>query len=319
METGFGNSCLRCEDEVRPALAVREFRLDNHVSMPGSFQSGDMNSGLAIGEFEMIWSRVLSFRMLSAGLVLVAFAAVSQAGRPVIPAQKAIEGVPVVPLFEMMEADQLDVKLVHKDEASGNVFVENKSGKPLNVQMPEAFVGVHVLNQGFFDNQNQNSQSSGQGQGGQTTGGGASSNSQSGPIFSVPPGKVVRIPVKTVCLEHGRPTPASRMEYRIFQVDRFSRDPALFELLTSVADGKTSQKVAQAAAWHMASDKSWKQLAAMKFRRLGGRPDIPEFTQSQLESARRLTEKSRALAEKKGSKEAPPVAHTVVARREAAR
>lgn len=269
----------------------------------------------------MIWSRVLSFRLLSAGLMLAAFAAVSQAGKPAIPAQKAVEGLPVVRLFELLKAEQVDARLVHKDEASGNLFVENKFGKPINVQMPEAFVGVHVLNQDFFSNQNQNSQGSGQSQGGQTTGGGASNSSQSGSsIFSVPPGKVVRIPVKTVCLEHGRPTPASRMEYRIFPVERFSKDRALFELLTTVANGKTSQKVVQATAWHMASDKSWKQLAAMKFRRLGGLPDIPEFTQSQLAAARKLAEKSQVLADqKRQSKDDSPVSEAVVARRESAR
>lgn len=266
----------------------------------------------------MAITRVLRFRMLFAGLMLTSLATISDAGKPAIPAQKAIDGLPVVPLFELLKAAQVDARLVHKDESSGNLFVDNKFEKSINVQMPEAFVGVHVLNQGFFDNQNQNSQSGGQSQGGQTTGGGASNSSQNGPgIFSVPPGKVVRIPVKTVCLEHGRPTPASRMEYRIFPVERFSKDPALFELLTAVADGKHSQKVAQAAAWYMASDKSWKQLAAMKFRRSGGLPDRPEFTQSQLVSARNLAEKSQMLAVKKSkSKGSSPVVETVVARRE---
>lgn len=266
----------------------------------------------------MTIARVLSFRILSVGLVLAALTTVSEAGKPTIPAQKAVEGVPAVPLFEMMEAEQVDVKLIQKDEASGNLLVENKSEKPLNVQLPEAFVGVHVLNQGFFDSQSNQGQSGGQGQGGQTTGGGASNGSQTGPgIFSVPPGKVVRIPVKTVCLEHGRPTPASRMEYRIFPVERFSKDRALFELLATVANGKTSQKVAQAAAWHMASDKSWKQLAAMKFRRLGGLPDIPEFTSNQLVSAQKLTEQSQLLADKKSKSEDDfQVAESVIASRE---
>ena len=269
----------------------------------------------------MTIARVLSFRMLCVGLGLAALTTVSEAGKPAIPAQKEVEGLPAVPLFEMIDKEQVDVKLVQKNEAVGNLLVENKSGKPLNVQMPEAFVGVHVLNQGLFDsfdNQSNQGQGSGQSQGGQTTGGGASNSGQSGgPVFSVPPGKIVRIPVKTVCLEHGRPTPASRMEYRIFPVERFSKDPALFELLSKVASGKTPQKVAQAAAWHMASNKSWKQLAAMKFRRLGGLPDIPEFSQNELAAARKLAEKSQMLAEKKStSKDTSPVAETVVARRE---
>lgn len=91
----------------------------------------------------------------------------------------------------------------------------------------------------------------------------------------------------------------------------------MFELLTAVADGKHSQKVAQAAAWHMASDKSWKQLAAMKFRRLGGLPDIPEFTQNQLAAAKKLAENSQMLAEKRDkSKNRSSGSEAVVARRE---
>ena len=269
-------------------------------------------------------SRVLNFRMLSVGLVLAAFATVSQAGKAVIPAQKPVKDLPAAGLFELMEAKQVDVKLVHKNEAAGNLLIENKSGKPLNVQLPEAFVGVHVLNQGFFDfNQNQNNQGSGQsqGQGGQTTGGGGASNSgSSGPVFSVPPGKIARVPVRSVCLEHGRPTPASRMEYRIFPVEKFSKDPALFELLTAVAAGKHSQKVAQATAWNLASNKSWKQLAAMKFRRLGGLPDRAEFTQDELTAARKLALNSHALAEKKSKTESgSPTSKAVVVRREASR
>lgn len=283
--------------------------------MSGSFESGEISfSGLASGDLQMIQTHRLSGHVLSTAIVLAAFTSVSHAGKPVIPAQKPVKDLAAVPLFDAMDAQQVDVKLVHKDESAGNLLVGNQTDQPLNLQLPEAFVGVHVLNQNPFDFVNQNNQSSGQGQGGQSTGGGAASSSQSGgPIFSVPPGKVVRVPVRSVCLEHGRPTPSSRMEYRIFPVERFSRDPALFELLTAVARGKTPQKVAQAAAWHLASDKSWKQLAAMKFRRVGGLPDRPHFRQNELAAARRLVEKSKTLAEQHGD---PHHTETVVARRE---
>ena len=281
----------------------------------------------------MVTARALGLRMLSLGLVLAASATVSEAGKPAIPAQKAVDDLPATLLFEAIEASQIDVKLVHKDESTGNLFVENKTEKPLNVQMPEAFVGVHVLNQGFFGNgangfSNSNGtnpfgiqtgQGNGQNQGGQTTGGSGSNTGLSGTsIFSVPPGEIVRIPIRSVCLEHGRPTPSSRMEYRIFPVERFSDDPALFELLTTVASENTSQKVAQAAAWHLASDKSWKQLAAMKFRRAGNLPDTPHFMQSELDSARRLAESVQQLAEKKNlAEDGSAVAAAAVARNEA--
>ncbi|NQV25200.1 MAG: hypothetical protein HQ518_12620 [Rhodopirellula sp.] len=274
----------------------------------------------------MTIARIFGCRMLTAGLVLAAFSPVAEAGNPAIPAQKPLENLTAVPLFEAIAAGQVDVKLVHKDEAVGNIFIENNSALPINVQMPEAFVGVHVLNQSFFGPNNGNSpfgnqsgQNSSQGQGGQTTGGGASNtSSSSGPdFFSVPPGKIVRIPVKTVCLEHGRPTPCSRMEYRIFPVERFSQDPALFVLLATVAKGKAPQKVVQAAVWHIASEKSWKQLAAMRFRRLGSLPDIPEFTQSELSAARKLTEQSQQIVDqKRQSSDDLSVSESVVARRE---
>jgi len=107
------------------------------------------------------------------------------------------------------------------------------------------------------------------------------------------------------------------MEYRIVPVEKFSRNPALFELLATVGRGKTPQKVAQAAAWNLASGKSWKELAAMKFRRLGGLPNTPHFRQSELAQARKLAAKSQTLAEKKNaSKGDLPATAAVVARRE---
>lgn len=262
----------------------------------------------------MVQIRQLNAHVLSAAIVLAAFASVSDAGKPVIPAQKPVKDLAAVPLFEAMDAKQVDVKLVHKDETAGNLLVQNATDQPLNLQLPEAFIGVHVLNQDpfQFDLGNQNSQGNGQSQGGQVTGGGANNNTTNG-FFSVPPGKIVRVPVRSVCLEHGRPTPSARMEYRIFPVARFSRDPALLQLLAAVASGRTPQKAAQAAAWHLASDKSWKQLADMKFRRLGGLPDRPHFRQSELSAARQLVAKSQALAEKNGGSRQ---AETVVARRE---
>lgn len=269
----------------------------------------------------MIQTRRLSGQMFSVAILLAVFSSVANAGKPVIPAQKPVADLAAIPLFEAIEAKQVDVRLLHKDESAGNLFVENKSDQPLNLKLPEAFVGVHVLNQGLFDTFNQGNQGNGQGQGqgGQTTGGGGATNGpqSGGPIFSVPPGKIARVPVRSVCLEHGRHTPSSRMEYRIFPVERFSRDPALFELLTAVASGEAPQKVAQAAAWHMASKKSWKQLAAMRFRRVGGLPDRPHFTMNELSAARKLAERSQLIADRKaGENAASPETNTVVARRE---
>jgi hypothetical protein len=51
VEADLGNSCLSGEDEIRPTLSVREFRLNYRVSMPGSFGFGGISiSGLTSGE-----------------------------------------------------------------------------------------------------------------------------------------------------------------------------------------------------------------------------------------------------------------------------
>lgn len=58
--------------------------------------------------------------------MLAALASVSQAGK-VIPAQKPVKDLAAAGLFELIEAKQVDVKLVNKNEASGNLLIENKS------------------------------------------------------------------------------------------------------------------------------------------------------------------------------------------------
>ena len=90
---------------------------------------------------------------LGAALMLAApFAAnaaeLSTSGRALKPGQfnPANE---TVELFDAVKKGQLEVKMVHKDVAQGKVFITNKTGKPVNVKLPDAFVGVHVLAQGM--------------------------------------------------------------------------------------------------------------------------------------------------------------------------
>ena len=59
------------------------------------------------------------------------------------PANETVE------LFEGVKKGQLEVKMVHKDVAQGKVFITNKTDKPVNIKLPDAFVGVHVLAQGM--------------------------------------------------------------------------------------------------------------------------------------------------------------------------
>jgi len=67
-------------------------------------------------------------------------------------------------------------------------------------------------------------------------------------LFSIPPGKTIRLPVTSVCLEYGKPEPNSRLNYVIVPVERYSTNPVFHELLPLFTETRASQKAAQAAA-----------------------------------------------------------------------
>lgn len=244
----------------------------------------------------------LPVRFLSLVLVALTFTPLLAEKKAAPIARPALDrSAPVVPLFEGMEQRQFDVKLVHRDEKSGQLFVTNTTDSVLTVEMPEAFVGVQVLHQfqlspqGPTSGQNQSSLSQlGQTLGaGQMTGGGTNNQSSALPngFFSVPAGATVRLPVTSVCLEHGRPTPSPRMEYRIVPVETVTSDPVLKGVLTQLAQGRIPQKPAQAAAWHLANGKSRAELASMMARNTG--LPVPLFSAEDLRQTEALLNRVR--------------------------
>jgi hypothetical protein len=257
-------------------------------------------------------------------LALLAGGPAEAAKKGQITKPKLDPNAPVVELFQGMEEEKLSTKLIQKNSKTGNLLIENLTKETITVQMPESFVGVHVLNQGFGLGGGAGGGLGGGGQqggGGQTTGGGGGQQggglgagggaaAGGGGFFSIPPEMVVRIPVTSVCLEHGKPEPSSRMEYEIHPVESVSKDPILKELLNLVASGRINPNVAQAAAWNIANGKSWQELAAMKFNRLA-QPDTPQFSHAELAYAQQLAAaaKQRAVdkAEKDGTKSEDPV------------
>jgi len=106
--------------------------------------------------------------------------------------------------------------------------------------------------------------------------------------FLVLPGKTRTIRFPTVCLEHGKPEPSPRIPYRLQPLDSVSQDPRLEFVLGALANGRVSQRVAQAAAWHVANGLSWERLAAETIRHAGGVPDEPFFQQAELAGAMQL-------------------------------
>ena len=210
-----------------------------------------------------------------------------------------------IDVFEGIEQGLLEVRMIPKDSLGGNMLVENKGDKPLNVDFPAAFVGKQVLKQ--FGQQGGGQQGGGQqggGQqgGGQAQGGGAGGGQQGGGglggggqqgggggggFFSIPPDRIVRVPYRSVCLEHGKTEPAPRMHYTISKVSDFRDDPVLEEILTRVSRGQLDEQSAQAATWHITDKMSWEQLAAKSTPHVG-RPATLYFTPIQIARAQSI-------------------------------
>ena len=256
-------------------------------------------------------------------VALLAGSSVQAAGKPAITKPKYDPEAPVVYLFKGMEEKKLEVKLIQKNSKTGNLLIENKTNETLTIGMPDAFVGVHVLNQiggGLGGGLGGGGGQQGGG-GGQTTGGGGGGGLGGGlgggggqqggggqGFFSIPPGKLVRVPVNSVCLEHGKPEPMSRMKYQVMPVEKVSTDPVLRQLLRAVAVGRVNKNAAQAAAWHLANGKTWRELAAMKIKRAGNLPSPPLFSYNDLRQADMLVTMAKAKAEEAEEKgETKPV------------
>jgi hypothetical protein len=188
-------------------------------------------------------------------------------------------------LFRAMEQGSIEVRLVAQDSTGGHLFLKNTSPEPLTVKMPESFVGVPIHAQAFFgqpfgnpggNNGNAASQMSSNTTGPQAVGGGTSAQNANqgsnvnnpfgngspfGPsFFSIPAGKTLRIPYRSVCLNHGLQDPGPRAHYTIVPTESYTDDPVLQTLIDRVGSTGVDQHVAQAAAWNIANGMSWKQL-----------------------------------------------------------
>ncbi|NQV27674.1 MAG: hypothetical protein HQ518_25270, partial [Rhodopirellula sp.] len=80
-------------------------------------------------------------------LALLVVGTVEAAKKGQITKPKLDPNAPVVELFKGMEDGQLSTKLLQKNSKTGNLLIENLTKETITVEMPESFVGVHVLNQ----------------------------------------------------------------------------------------------------------------------------------------------------------------------------
>jgi hypothetical protein len=235
---------------------------------------------------------------LMTAAVLVALATPSVFARePASSRRAAVTAAPAQDLLAAEAEGLVAIRFIPNDARSAQVIVTNKSKRPLTLRLPDAFAGVPVLAQMAGGG------GAGFGAGGiggvpQNVGGGGMQNQGmgigqpggGGGPFSLPPEKTRTLKVATVCLEHGKREPAPRIPYRMTALDSCTSDPRLADVMAGLSSGQISQKVAQAAAWHIASGLSWERLAAEAIHMAGGDPDVPFFTPAELVAARRVVE-----------------------------
>jgi hypothetical protein len=232
-----------------------------------------------------------------------------------------------VEIFPAIEYGKLEVKLIPKDATQCRLLIRNKTDKPLNVALPEAFAGVPVMAQRLWGDGNLNPNANvnannlpqrigagnpfwnnfQRGRGNQffNMPGRRNLNFNNpgwGPVFApfnVAPEKVAQLQLKSVCLDHGRPDPRPAIPYEIKPLASVTDKAEVHQLCGMLGREEVGQRAAQAAAWHLHNDMSWQQLAALRVRVYGlGPTSRPFFTSRQLDEAKKAVEKAAELAKK---------------------
>jgi hypothetical protein len=171
------------------------------------------------------------------------------------PAAKTVE------LFEGMKNGEVGAKIVVMNDHEARVFLANQTKQPLDIQLPEAFAAVPAVAQ-FGGGGGGRSTSTSTGGGNQTSGGGFGGGGGGGGVFSIPPESTERLDVPVLCLNHGLRDPSSSKPYNLVPAESQIDRPAVIELLKAFGRGELQHNAAQAAAWHLNSDVSWKELSA---------------------------------------------------------
>jgi hypothetical protein len=241
--------------------------------------------------------------LLAATLVAAAVATADENSSPSTPSNEAASDAQAVDMFAAIDKGDISVKLIPKDSRQSRVIIENKTDQPLTVKLPDAFAGVPTVlaqagatgskHSSSSSSKNKN-QSTGGGMGGMGGGGGG------GGMFSIPPEKVEKFDVATVCLEHGKGEPRASVTYEIKPLESVTTKTGVRELCQMLGSGKINQRVAQAAAWHLANDMTWDELAAKKIHHLGGVADEQYFTAAEIQAAMQLS--ATVVAEAKEAK-----------------
>jgi hypothetical protein len=190
-----------------------------------------------------------------------------------------------VELFSGIQNGDIDVRLIPKDAKVANVLIQNNTDRPLAIRLPDAFAGVPAAVLAQFQPPFAQNNLFGQNQNGGNQAVGGPLNQG---IFNVGPGKLRKLTVPVVCLQHGKADPHPRVEYTIQPLDSMTDNPNMAKMLTLLGDGEISQQTAQAVSWHYMDGMRFEALARkVGARHLNGSVE-PFFSSSQLELAEKL-------------------------------
>lgn len=216
----------------------------------------------------------------------------------------------IVEMFDGMETGEVEARLVMRNAMKGHLILKNVSDEPLNIAVPEAFGAKHVLGQFDGGGGGFGGQGGGQGGGAQAGGGGiggaggglGGAGGGGGGFFSIAPQKMKSIPYNSVCLEHGKTEPMSKMHYVPVPLEEVAETPEEEQLLIGIARSPQSTKAMQAAAWHIFNDMSWQELAAKEVNH-ANRPNSPYFTRGELMMAQQIVGESQRRAKEAENRE----------------
>ncbi len=247
---------------------------------------------MCAGPWNRRWPSVFAALVL---LLIASVALAAEKSKRLVKIGEYDPDAAVVEMFAAIENGQIAVKLIPRDASECRVLIENKSDKPLNVKLPKAFAGVPVLGQLGGDlgggGRDRGGRRGGYGGGGnQGFGGGMGGMGGMGGgmgMFSVPPEKVGKLKVPTVCLEHGKDDPRPAIPYEIKPIESFTTKPGVRELCEMLGSGRIDQHSAQAAAWHLNNDMSWRELAAKRIRHANGMTE-PYFSPLQIRAGMQI-------------------------------
>lgn len=215
-------------------------------------------------------------------------------------------------VFAAIEAGDLEVGVVPRDERRLTIQLKNKTDRPLTIQMPPALAAAPILAQqppGLFPFGGPNQNPGGGPQapqqlglpGGQGNNGGNLFGGNNGGIFNIPAGRAIKIKADCVCLEYGKPSPDTRWKYELKPLAEVCDKPELVAVLQSLGREQIDQRVAQAAAWHLTNDLSWDKLANLVERQVGGVKEM-QFQTSEVAAAKTFLERQSAPQQKKSNR-----------------